>query len=236
MSDNTVIMYIQTGEESVSYRSTIEHYPKWENRCLTQTLKHKQRLKMVQESELEPKYGKANASTRAVIWKSRQIMSWERPLAGGPHAEFVREPQTYLTRCLQLLIRGQLPTLKFAKLLGLFIRQLVSPFARLPVVNSSCLLCREKKKKKKWKNETKQEGHRLGTAPGRPPAIIQSPKDGPSARWQRLSGYGDLSWTERQQSYYPPALAVHQQLAHLLPAWFSCEGVLCWDCLDLTHA
>ncbi len=64
--------------------------------------------------------------------------------------EFVRKLlQTYLTSRLQLVISGQRPSLVFADSLGLFICQLVSPFARFPVVNSSCLLCQTERQQKK---------------------------------------------------------------------------------------
>lgn len=65
-----------------------------------------------------------------------------------------------------------------------------------------------------YKEEEDEEGvrkkkdyecHWLSAAPGRPPTIIQTPKDGTSARRRRLSGWGDLSWAERQESYYPPS-------------------------------
>lgn len=57
--------------------------------------------------------------------------------------------QTNLTSCLQLFIGGQVPSLIFADSLGLFIRQLVSPFAWFPVVNSSCLFYQRERKQKR---------------------------------------------------------------------------------------
>lgn len=76
------------------------------------------------------------------LWDSIRLIvqtalcdSWERVLA-----------MTYLTSSLQLFISGQGPSLVFADSLGLFISQLVSPFARFPVVNSSCLFCQRERK------------------------------------------------------------------------------------------
>lgn len=80
-------------------------------------------------------------------WVMIHTLSLEKIwLAGALHVywcdEFVGELlQTYLTSCLQLFISCQRPSLVLADSLGLFICQLVSPFARFPVVNSSCLFC-----------------------------------------------------------------------------------------------
>lgn len=143
------------------------------------------------------------------------------------------EPQTYLTRCLQLLIRGQLSTLKFAKLLGLFIRQLVSPFARLPMVDTSCLLCRKKKEKKEWKKKGASLAERSS---GKATDNYSEPE---RRNFGQATAFEWIRWLKlnrKTTEWLSSLLAVHQQLAHLLPAWFSCEGVLCWGCLDLTHA
>lgn len=108
------------------------------------------------------------------------------------------EAQTYLTRRLQLFITGQLSTLEFAELLGLFVRQLVSPFARLPVVNSSCLLCAEDRGEggvKKW-----------SAAPGRSRAALQS---GRSVGLDKVS-----SIKEKDNRVIISSFQVDQQLAH----------------------
>lgn len=57
---------------------------------------------------------------------------------------FVSVIQTNLSSSLQLIIRSKSPPLKFAHSHGFLIRQLISSFARFAVVNSSCLLCKNR--------------------------------------------------------------------------------------------
>ena len=96
---------------------------------------------------------------KSVPWASHDDL-WSIHLPWGKSAcqelcmcidgdEFVGElRQTYLTSCLQLFISCQGPSLVLADSLGLFICQLVSPFAGFPVVNSSCLFCQRETAKK----------------------------------------------------------------------------------------
>lgn len=85
----------------------------------------------------------------ALLAYDSKKVSWDKSsLVEAQHDDFVCKLQTYLTSCLQLFVSGQLPSLIFADSLGLFICQLVSPFARFPVVNSSCLLCQRQTTKK----------------------------------------------------------------------------------------
>jgi len=57
---------------------------------------------------------------------------------------FVSVIQTNLSSSLQLIIRSKISPLKTAHSLGFLIRQLISSFARFAVVNSSCLLYKER--------------------------------------------------------------------------------------------